>query len=173
MCAHAHAPYPLTPPFPLTHAPAPPSFTPPPQTTPLIAGLTVGSAAYAAKLAIEAFAKYKAAPRLRAYYKVSEQEGWGGRVLAARALSLSDSIPPSIPLFPLSLSLQGGFLPEMTRREAALILGLRESAPQERVREAHRRIMIANHPDAGARWWWWREREKKKKKREEGGFFFS
>ncbi len=46
---------------------------------------------------------------------------------------------------------QGGFLPEMTRREAALILGLRESAPQERVREAHRRIMIANHPDAGRR----------------------
>jgi DnaJ homolog subfamily C member 19 len=37
----------------------------------------------------------------------------------------------------------------MTRREAALILGLRESAPAERVREAHRRIMIANHPDAG------------------------
>lgn len=37
----------------------------------------------------------------------------------------------------------------MTRREAALILGLRESAPTERVREAHRRIMIANHPDAG------------------------
>ena len=174
MRAHAHAPSPLTPPFPLTHAPAPPLFhpPPPPQTTPLIAGLTVGSAAYAAKLAIEAFAKYKAAPRLRAYYKVSEQEGWGGRVLAARALSLSDSIPPSIPLFPLSLSLslQGGFLPEMTRREAALILGLRESAPQERVREAHRRIMIANHPDAGARWWWWREREKKKKKR--GGWFF-
>ena len=42
-------------------------------------------------------------------------------------------------------------MPEMTRREAALILGLRESAPQERVREAHRRIMIANHPDAGRR----------------------
>lgn len=44
---------------------------------------------------------------------------------------------------------QGGFQPEMNRREAALILGLRESAPEERVKEAHRRIMIANHPDAG------------------------
>lgn len=44
---------------------------------------------------------------------------------------------------------KGGFLPEMTRREAAMILGLRESAPEERVKEAHRRIMIANHPDAG------------------------
>ena len=44
---------------------------------------------------------------------------------------------------------KGGFLPEMTRREAALILGLREGAQESRVRDAHRRIMIANHPDAG------------------------
>jgi DnaJ family protein C protein 19 len=27
--------------------------------------------------------------------------------------------------------------------------GLRESAPEEKVKEAHRRIMIANHPDSG------------------------
>lgn len=44
---------------------------------------------------------------------------------------------------------KGGFLPEMTRREAALILGLREGAQESRIRDAHRRIMIANHPDAG------------------------
>lgn len=45
--------------------------------------------------------------------------------------------------------LQGGFQQEMTRREAALILGLRESAAADRVKEAHRRIMTANHPDQG------------------------
>jgi DnaJ family protein C protein 19 len=44
---------------------------------------------------------------------------------------------------------KGGFQSEMSRREAALILGIRESAPEEKVKEAHRRIMIANHPDAG------------------------
>ena len=44
---------------------------------------------------------------------------------------------------------QGGFQSSMTRREAALILGIRESAAEERVKEAHRKIMIANHPDAG------------------------
>jgi len=44
---------------------------------------------------------------------------------------------------------KGGFLPEMTRREAAMILGLRESAAEEKVKDAHRRIMIANHPDSG------------------------
>ena len=44
---------------------------------------------------------------------------------------------------------KGGFQSEMNRREAAMILGIRESAPEEKVKEAHRRIMIANHPDAG------------------------
>eukprot|EP00245_Coleochaete_scutata_P015340 TRINITY_DN6800_c0_g1_i1.p2 TRINITY_DN6800_c0_g1~~TRINITY_DN6800_c0_g1_i1.p2 ORF type:complete len:113 (+),score=25.88 TRINITY_DN6800_c0_g1_i1:114-452(+) len=43
----------------------------------------------------------------------------------------------------------GGFEPTMTRREAALILGVRESVAQEKVKEAHRRVMSANHPDAG------------------------
>ncbi|KAL9437218.1 hypothetical protein AB3S75_023130 [Citrus x aurantiifolia] len=42
-----------------------------------------------------------------------------------------------------------GFQPVMTRREAAMILGLGESAPTEKVKEAHRRVMVANHPDAG------------------------
>lgn len=44
---------------------------------------------------------------------------------------------------------EGGFQPVMTRREAALVLGVRESAAQEKVKEAHRRVMVANHPDAG------------------------
>ena len=44
---------------------------------------------------------------------------------------------------------QGGFEPTMTRREAALILGVRESAAKGKVLEAHRRVMMANHPDAG------------------------
>ncbi|CAI9113292.1 OLC1v1013865C1 [Oldenlandia corymbosa var. corymbosa] len=43
----------------------------------------------------------------------------------------------------------GGFQPTMTRREASLILGVREKAPFDKVREAHRRVMVANHPDAG------------------------
>lgn len=44
---------------------------------------------------------------------------------------------------------QGGFQAEMTRREAALILGIREHAKEEAIKDAHRKIMIANHPDAG------------------------
>ncbi|EFJ09595.1 hypothetical protein SELMODRAFT_427951 [Selaginella moellendorffii] len=44
---------------------------------------------------------------------------------------------------------EGGFQPTMTRREAALILGVRESVAQEKIKEAHRKVMVANHPDAG------------------------
>ncbi len=44
---------------------------------------------------------------------------------------------------------RGGFDQTMSRREAALILGVREFAPASQVKDAHRRIMIANHPDRG------------------------
>ena len=83
------------------------------QTTPIIAGVAVGAAAYAARAALVAFQGFKSAgPRMKQFYK-------------------------------------GGFLPEMNRREASQILGVRESAPEEKIKEAHRKIMIANHPDAG------------------------
>ena len=44
---------------------------------------------------------------------------------------------------------EGGFEEVMTKREAALILGIRESASREKVREAHQRLMRLNHPDTG------------------------
>mmetsp|Transcript_3761 Transcript_3761/g.9859 ORF Transcript_3761/g.9859 Transcript_3761/m.9859 type:complete len:253 (+) Transcript_3761:133-891(+) len=44
---------------------------------------------------------------------------------------------------------EGGFEETMTRREAALILGVRESSPPDRVKDAHRRLLILNHPDTG------------------------
>lgn len=44
---------------------------------------------------------------------------------------------------------EGGFEDKMTRREAALILGVRESATVKRIKGAHRKILILNHPDTG------------------------
>ncbi|KAI8367971.1 hypothetical protein EDC96DRAFT_505936 [Choanephora cucurbitarum] len=45
---------------------------------------------------------------------------------------------------------KGGFDAKMNKREAALILGLRESqATKQKVKEAHRKIMLLNHPDRG------------------------
>lgn len=43
----------------------------------------------------------------------------------------------------------GGFEDKMTKREAALILGIRESATVDKVKEAHRRVLLLNHPDRG------------------------
>ncbi|KAF3442096.1 hypothetical protein FNV43_RR16012 [Rhamnella rubrinervis] len=43
----------------------------------------------------------------------------------------------------------GGFQPIMNKREAALILGVKERTPMDKVKEAHRKVMQANHPDAG------------------------
>lgn len=44
---------------------------------------------------------------------------------------------------------QGGFEDKMTKREAALILGVREHADVNRIKEAHRKILVLNHPDRG------------------------
>ena len=44
---------------------------------------------------------------------------------------------------------RGGCEDKMTRREAALILGVRESATNERIRERHRKMLMLNLPDMG------------------------
>ncbi|XP_071798511.1 dnaJ homolog subfamily C member 15-like [Asterias amurensis] len=44
---------------------------------------------------------------------------------------------------------KGGFDLKMSKREASLILGTSPSASKTKVREAHRRIMLLNHPDRG------------------------
>ncbi|KAH8924060.1 DnaJ subfamily C member 19 [Atractiella rhizophila] len=46
--------------------------------------------------------------------------------------------------------IKGGFLPKMDRKEASQILGLKDSQITKlRLKDAHRRIMLANHPDRG------------------------
>ncbi|RYP47779.1 hypothetical protein DL768_006188 [Monosporascus sp. mg162] len=45
---------------------------------------------------------------------------------------------------------KGGFEPRMNKREASLILSLNESAiTKEKIRKAHRTLMLLNHPDRG------------------------
>ena len=44
---------------------------------------------------------------------------------------------------------EGGFEEAMTKREAALILGVRESASPQKIKDAHRKLLILNHPDTG------------------------
>ncbi|XP_060625231.2 dnaJ homolog subfamily C member 15 [Anolis sagrei] len=49
----------------------------------------------------------------------------------------------------LSSYYKGGFEQKMNRREASLILGISPSAGKNKIRAAHRQIMILNHPDKG------------------------
>uniref|UniRef100_A0A8C5Q163 DnaJ heat shock protein family (Hsp40) member C15 n=1 Tax=Leptobrachium leishanense TaxID=445787 RepID=A0A8C5Q163_9ANUR len=49
----------------------------------------------------------------------------------------------------LSYYYKGGFEQKMSRREASLILGVSPSAGKAKIRTAHRKIMILNHPDKG------------------------
>lgn len=44
---------------------------------------------------------------------------------------------------------RGPFEEKMTRREAALVLGVRESATPERIRERYKKMLLLNHPDMG------------------------
>ncbi|NWT98713.1 DJC15 protein, partial [Urocynchramus pylzowi] len=49
----------------------------------------------------------------------------------------------------LSSYYKGGFEQKMSRREASLILGVSPSAGKDKIRTAHRKIIILNHPDKG------------------------
>lgn len=49
--------------------------------------------------------------------------------------------------FPRALA--GGFEDDMTRKEAFQILGIREGASKDDIRNAHRKLMRLNHPDNG------------------------
>lgn len=44
---------------------------------------------------------------------------------------------------------EGGFEPTMTKREAGLILGCRETASKERIMDRYRLLIRLNHPDMG------------------------
>ncbi|KAJ8303837.1 hypothetical protein KUTeg_018630 [Tegillarca granosa] len=44
---------------------------------------------------------------------------------------------------------KGGFDAKMSKREAGLILGVSPTASKAKIKEAHKRIMLLNHPDRG------------------------
>ncbi|EJD06450.1 uncharacterized protein FOMMEDRAFT_131393 [Fomitiporia mediterranea MF3/22] len=45
---------------------------------------------------------------------------------------------------------KGGFKTKMDRKEAIAILGLKDTPPlRTKLKDAHRQIMLANHPDRG------------------------
>ncbi|VDK53154.1 unnamed protein product [Anisakis simplex] len=73
---------------------------------------------------------------------------FAGRALLKNRAFIKKTID-SLPIDTFSKYHRGGFEAKMSKREAALILGVQPSAKPIRIKEAHKRIMIANHPDRG------------------------
>ncbi|KAK2850059.1 hypothetical protein Q7C36_008842 [Tachysurus vachellii] len=78
--------------------------------------------------------------------------GFAGRYAFHLWKPLGQVITDSAKKFPstaFSPYYKGGFEPKMNKREASLILGISPTSTKTKVREAHRRIMVLNHPDKG------------------------
>ncbi|XP_062862544.1 dnaJ homolog subfamily C member 15 [Trichomycterus rosablanca] len=78
--------------------------------------------------------------------------GFAGRYAFHLWKPLEQVITQTAKKFPssaFSTYYKGGFEQKMTKREASLILGISPTSTKTKVREAHRRIMVLNHPDKG------------------------
>eukprot|EP00128_Syssomonas_multiformis_P016009 Colp12_sorted_trinity150504_noHs@16732 len=81
--------------------------------------------------------------------------GYGGKLLLTVGKELTKNGPIlklpkfNIPTPSISSYYKGGFDETMTKREAGRILGVSPAASRDRIRDAHRRIMVLNHPDRG------------------------
>ncbi|KAL6484765.1 hypothetical protein MHYP_G00068100 [Metynnis hypsauchen] len=78
--------------------------------------------------------------------------GFAGRYAFHLWKPLGQAITETAKKFPstaFSAYYKGGFEQKMTKREASLILGISPTSTKTKVREAHRRIMVLNHPDKG------------------------
>lgn len=77
--------------------------------------------------------------------------GFGGRYLLRHAKHAEQILKKveTIPSGAFSKYYRGGFEPKMNKREACLILGVSPSASQAKIKQAHKRIMLLNHPDRG------------------------
>lgn len=83
--------------------------------------------------------------------------GFGGRYLLKQMPNASVRMAEAIKNMPKfdseslasSKYYKGGFEPKMSKREASLILGVSPSASKTKVKDAHKKIMLLNHPDRG------------------------
>lgn len=129
----------------------------------LVLGLgALSAASYAGASAVTAWKEYKASlpseEELEEQRKQREQEGTSQKkqeqAQASSKNTENEGKRENIfhKLFGVGVGAkyyEGGFEEQMTRREAALILGVRESSSPARIKEAHRKLLVMNHPDTG------------------------
>ena len=75
--------------------------------------------------------------------------GVGGAAFAARAGLRSIQRMRGVTALGGKKFFDGGFDSEMGRKEAAMILGIKEGSNEEEIKVAHRKLMRLNHPDNG------------------------
>ncbi|TRY63405.1 hypothetical protein TCAL_00463 [Tigriopus californicus] len=83
--------------------------------------------------------------------------GFGGRVVLRQMPRMHQSLRPIWPNLSVlnrqtwanAKYYKGGFEVQMSRSEAALILGVSPRAPLKKIKECHKRVMLLNHPDRG------------------------
>ncbi|XP_063057945.1 mitochondrial import inner membrane translocase subunit TIM14 isoform X1 [Engraulis encrasicolus] len=78
--------------------------------------------------------------------------GFAGRYAMQAMKHMEPQVKQAMKSFPQAFGsgfYKGGFEPKMTKREATLVLGVSPTANKTKIREAHRKLMILNHPDRG------------------------
>jgi DnaJ family protein C protein 19 len=129
----------------------------PAQATPLLAGLSVAAAALTARSAIQWYEVYKVTPRLRKFYEGGFESTMDRReaalILGVRCVRRRNIAAPLRGVWRRALELLEAHacaallaLAHAAPRRAA---AARESAAEARVKDAHRKVMQANHPDSG------------------------
>jgi len=104
--------------------------------TPFIVGLGVAAAATAARAAIPAVEALRTNPEVKRQFGAAAA-GFGGMRSAFRMPAIFGG------------SGAGGFEATMSRREASQILDVSERGSKQQIKDAHRKMMMLNHPDRG------------------------
>jgi DnaJ family protein C protein 19 len=125
----------------------------------IILGLGAVSASfYAASTGVKAYNEYKASIPETPVEEVNEEEPAKEQEQEAQQQQQKQSAPSGdrenifAKWFGIGVGskyYEGGFEDAITRREAALILGIRESSSAKRIKDAHRKLVMLNHPDNG------------------------
>mmetsp|Transcript_347 Transcript_347/g.638 ORF Transcript_347/g.638 Transcript_347/m.638 type:complete len:193 (+) Transcript_347:65-643(+) len=122
------------------------SITPRRENTLILGGVSVLAVAVTARVGMKAYEEYQANKSKAAEAEASASNNSSTDKQSDNSSASNEGFFKS---FFATTFYDGGFEDKMTKREAALILGVRESATVDRIKDAHRRILINNHPDRG------------------------
>ena len=105
-----------------------------------LAGLGVAGAAMGAKHGLKAAEGFRSNPEVMRQLNAA--------AAGFRAMPNAIKMPEVLSQM-MGRSTASGFEATMSRREAAHILGISERSSKQQIKDAHRKIMMLNHPDRG------------------------